>query len=50
MKPNTKQEVINGIYNFLVTVVTVECCNKKKDHLFRVVDEVLRLNGKPTDL
>ena len=50
VKPNSKQEFINGIHRFRDKIVTVEYCNAKIYHLFRVVLEVIRLNGKPTGL
>ena len=50
IKPNSKEELINGIHQFWDTKVTVDYCNRKINHLYRVVPEVIRLNGKPTGL
>lgn len=50
IKPNTKQELIDGIKEFWNNKVTVPYCNSKIDHLQKVLFTIIRLNGKPTGL
>ena len=49
-KPNTMQELIQGIMRFWNQVVTVECSNSKIDHMVKVIDRILILKGKASGL
>jgi hypothetical protein len=50
VKPKTLQELIDDITEFWETVVTVEYCNRKIDHLERVFNECIKLDGKATGM
>ena len=51
VKPKTAQELLDGIFQFWNTVVTVEYCNSKIDHVKNtVLDEIIKLNGIATGL
>lgn len=50
VKPNNKEELIHGILHFWNTKVTVEYCNKKINHLQRVLRTIIKLKGKATGL
>ena len=50
VKPNTIQELVQGIIRFWNEMVTRDYCNRKIDHLFRVIDTILSLNGKASGL
>ena len=51
IKPTTSAQLLQGILTFWDTIVDVEYCNSKIDHVqYRVIDEILRLKGKPTGL
>lgn len=43
-------ELIHGINKFWREVVTVDYCNSKIDHLYRVIDSIILLNGKASGL
>ncbi len=49
-KPNNMESLIEGIIYFWNNVVTVEYCNSKIDHLDRVLNEIIKLNGLATGL
>ena len=48
VKPNNKNELVNGIITFWNTYVTVDYCNKKINHLFKVLNQIINLEGKAT--
>ena len=50
VKPNNKQELIDGIENFWIEKVTIDYCNSKINHLNRVLKQIIVLNGKPTGM
>ena len=50
IKPNNHQELCNGIQKFWNTVVTVDYCNKKIDHIERVLKNIIHLEGKATGM
>jgi hypothetical protein len=50
IRPRDKNTLINGVLQFWNTVVTVPYCNAKIDHLYRVIKEIVRLDGKATGL
>ena len=50
VKPRTLQELSQGIIKFWREQVTIEYCNRKIDHLHRVIDTVIALKGKATGL
>lgn len=50
IKPNNRDELIAGILHFWRNRVTVEYCNKKIDHLQKVLHTIIKLNGKATGL
>ena len=50
IKPNTLDDLINGINTFWNTKVTVQYCNVKIDHLQRVLKTILMKGGKATGL
>ena len=50
-KPNTMEELIAGIKLFWRTVVTVEYCNSKIDHVLnKVINEIINLRGDATGI
>ena len=49
-KPNTMQELVHGILEFWNEKVTIEYCNSKINHLFKVIDTTIALNGQATGL
>ena len=49
-KPNNMQELIHGIITFWNEIVTLEYCNSKIDHLGKVINRILVLNGKASGL
>lgn len=50
IKPQTKEELVNGIMEFWNTKVTIKYCNSKINHLQKVLPQIIILNGKPTGL
>lgn len=50
IQPNTVLELTNGIKRFWNNLVTIDYCNNKINHLFRVIPKCIRLNGKATGL
>ncbi len=50
IKPNNKHELINGIKFFWNTHVTVDYCNKKINHLYKVLRQIKNLEGKETGM
>ncbi len=50
VKPETKQQLIDGILVFWQEKVTVEYCNSKINHLQRVLNHIVVLNGKATGM
>ena len=46
-KPTTKQELVDGLYNFW-SEITVEKCRKYINHLRKVVPKLIENNGGPT--
>ena len=50
VKPNTMQELIQGIIRFWNEIVTINYCNKKIDHLNKVIKTILTLKGKASGL
>ena len=48
--PNTVQELILGIMKFWNEKVTVEYCNAKINHMSKVIDRILVLDGKASGL
>ena len=50
VKPNNQMELITGIRQFWETEVTIEYCNSKIDHLYKVTRVCLNNNGKATGL
>jgi transposase len=48
VKPNNHKELCNGIHKFWNTVVTVDYCNKKIDHIERVLKNIIHSEGKAT--
>ena len=44
------QQLIQGIIKFWDEIVTVEYCNKKIDHLNKVIDTIILLKGKASGL
>jgi hypothetical protein len=50
VKPNTLNELINGINLFWNTKVTVAYCNQKIDHLEKVLKTILIKGGKATGM
>jgi hypothetical protein len=49
-KPDTVQDLVQNILKFWCKKVTIDYCNKKIDHLFKVIDAAIALNGKATGL
>ncbi len=47
IKPNNERELIREFWN---EKVTIEYCNREKDHLERVIETILTKNGKATGL
>ena len=50
IKPNNMLELINGIKQFWNEKVTIAYCNKKIDHLNKVIETILLLDGKASGL
>ena len=50
IKPNTMQELIQGIIRFWNEIVTINFCNRKIDHLYRVIPTIISLEGKASGL
>ena len=50
VKANTQEELIDWILEFWESTVTIEYCYKKKDHLARVLQTCVELNGQATGL
>lgn len=51
VKPNSYAELIDGIFRFWNTKVTIEYCNQKINHVRdRVLDRVIQLDGRATGL
>ena len=50
VKPSTQAELIDGITEFWENIVTVEYCNKKIDHLEKVLKVCVELQGLATGL
>ena len=46
--PQNKNELINGILYFWRNKVDVEYCNKKIDHLDKVINKMILLKGRAT--
>ena len=49
-KPKNLFELIEGIKTFWHDFVNVGYCDKKIDHVYRVVNRVIELNGKASGL
>ena len=51
VKPKNALELINGMNTFWNTIVTVEYCNRKIDHVRdKVLNKIIELDGKATGL
>ena len=50
VKPNNHRELCIGIHKFWNTVVTIDYCNKKIDHIQRVLKNIIHLDGKATGM
>jgi hypothetical protein len=49
VKPFNKKELVKGIKDFWSNI-TIEYCNRKIDHIQRVLKKVVLLQGRPTGL
>jgi hypothetical protein len=49
-QPNTVNDLVEGIKRFWNTIVTIEYCNSKINHLNKVIQRVISLNGRATGL
>ncbi|CAF1110770.1 unnamed protein product [Brachionus calyciflorus] len=49
-KPNSLSDLIIGINRFWDQTVTVDYCNRKIDHIFRVINKTIEYNGQATGL
>ena len=49
-KPGNEDELINGIFEFWNSKVTPEYCNKKINHIKRVLSAIKKLEGKATGM
>ena len=50
VKPSTMQDFINGIITFWNEKVTIDYCNRSIDHLYKVIDTILLLDGRASGL
>lgn len=50
VKPTTMQDLINGIITFWNEKVTIDYCNRKIDHLYKVIDTIFLLDGRASGL
>jgi transposase len=44
-KPRNKEQLVEGINEYWATI-TPELCNRYINHLYKVIPEVIRLNGQ----
>ena len=49
-KPNNLTELISGIQTFWSKFANVAYCNKKIDHVYKVIDKVILLNGRASGM
>ena len=50
VKPDNSEELMDGIEKFWKDKVTIENFNSKINHLNRVMNNIIFLNGKPTGM
>ena len=50
VKPNTVQELVQGIIKFWNDIVTIDYCNSKINHIYKVIDTIILLEGKASGL
>ena len=50
VKPDNSEELMDGIEKFWKDIVTIKYCYSKINHLNRVMNNIILLNGKPTEM
>ena len=49
-KSNMIQELVHSLLEFWNEKITIKYCNSKINHLFKVIDTAIALNGQATGL